>query len=155
MSDGGETFDGPVRPGTSPDDARSSATHLSWVTWVVLVPTAALLVGGCAIHYFDRDTGVEHVWGVGHMAMRVTAPTEGRCGIVRGLSSLGLVLGVSREEQYLSLGWQSRHQVDVLASDSAFRLEWPRSSLWSLRVGASPPFARVENENESDPACRP
>ncbi len=23
---------------------------------------------GCAIHYYDKDTGREHIWGVGHIA---------------------------------------------------------------------------------------
>ncbi len=39
---------------------------------------------GCAVHYYDPKTGAEHIWGVGHLVMKVSAPNEGVRAVVSG-----------------------------------------------------------------------
>ena len=59
-----------------------------------------LLNGGCAIHYFDSETGTEHIWGFGHMQMKVSASNEGVRAIVRGTETVGVAIGVGEDESY-------------------------------------------------------
>lgn len=41
--------------------------------WPLAVTSMAMLPAcSCAVHYFDPHTGTEHLWGVGHLKMKVT-----------------------------------------------------------------------------------
>ena len=99
-----------------------------------------LLNGGCAIHYFDSETGTEHIWGFGHMQMKVSASNEGVRAIVRGTETVGVAIGVGEDESYALLGWQKLSNLYIVDSDTAVRLEWPSSDLFEVRVGTEFPF---------------
>ena len=99
-----------------------------------------LLNGGCAIHYFDSETGTEHIWGFGHMQMKVSPPNEGVRAIVRGTETVGVAVGVGEDESYALLGWQKLSNLYIVDSDTAVRLEWPSSDLFEVRVGTEFPF---------------
>lgn len=108
---------------------------LAGVLWwlVVLMGTA-----GCAVHYYDRKTGTEHVWGVGHMTMKVVPPNEGVQAVVRSTSTAGLAVGSCDGQPYVALGWAAQQRVEVLDENTAIRFEWP-DGFNSIRVGSAPP----------------
>ena len=29
-----------------------------------------VFASGCAVHYYDKETGTEHLWGFGHLRMK-------------------------------------------------------------------------------------
>lgn len=95
---------------------------------------------GCAIHYFDSETGTEHIWGFGHMQMKVAAPNEGVRAIVRGTETVGVAVGVGEEMGYALLGWQQLTNLYIVDTDTAVRLEWPSSDFFEVRVGTEFPF---------------
>lgn len=48
------------------------------------------ILQGCTVYYYDPKTGAEHVWGIGHMAMKATVPQDGHRAVVRRTDVFGL-----------------------------------------------------------------
>jgi hypothetical protein len=137
------------------------ADNLSIAVSVCALIGAVFTASGCAIHYFDKQTGTEHLWGVGHMKMRAApqagdAPTitNGAVAFVTGVRTFGLNFGVGEDFGGLGAGWDSRSRVIIKAEDAQFYLLWPSNSIWlpwnlkdvfTLRVGTNfPHFANPE-----------
>ena len=99
-----------------------------------------LFAPGCAVHYYDKKSGADHLWGIGHMKMRASPPNEGVQAVVKGIETLGLNLAAGREDYHIGLGWDYRRRI-VISSNSAVRLEWPNGNFFNIRVGTVPPFA--------------
>lgn len=106
----------------------------------------ALLTSGCAVHYYDKATGTEHLWGFGHMKMKVAPSGEGVRAIVKGTQTLGLGVGLGREDYYLSAGWSSQRILRV-ADDTCVRFEWPTADFFNVRVGTNFPPAYCTTNN--------
>lgn len=102
----------------------------------VLAGVVALL-SGCAVQYYDPDTGTTHVWGFGHLSMKASPPNEGVQAVVRATSILGLSVGRTGDRTYLTLGYDSEQQTDIVAESTAVRLEWPAGDLFNLRAGSA------------------
>ncbi|MCH8146889.1 MAG: hypothetical protein IH987_02715 [Planctomycetes bacterium] len=107
---------------------------------------AAALLPGCAIHYFDPATGTEHLWGIGHLKMKIISPTEGVRATVRGSQTIGASFGSLEEQSYVTLGYQRRERLDVLDEDTVVRLEWPSSDFFEVRVGSEFPKEFIQEE---------
>lgn len=110
---------------------------------VLALVTASWLSSGCAVHYFDAATGTEHVWGIGHLKMKVAPSGEGLQAVVRGTDLVGLSVGRTDQQLHATLGWNRVQRLDVLADDVSLRLEWPSSDFVSVRVGSRFPFERA------------
>lgn len=107
---------------------------------IMLAILAAWLSAGCAIHYFDAATGTEHIWGIGHLKMKAAAPEEGVRAVVRGTDVVGISFGRADQQLYVTVGWHRIQRLDVLAEDTALRLEWPGSDFSGVRVGSAFPW---------------
>ena len=112
---------------------KADVTHA--VTLAFLLPLT-----GCAIRYYDKQSGTEHLWGFGHMKMKVAPPDEGVQAVVKGTSSLGLDIGAGQDDYRIAAGWYSRRQI-IVSSNAAVRFEWPNGDFFKVRVGTLPPFA--------------
>ena len=100
----------------------------------------AVLLCGCAVQYYDPETGTTHVWGLGHMSMKMSPPNEGVQAVVRATSILGLSLGrTTGDRTYLTLGYDTEQQTDIVAESTSVHLEWPADDLFNLRAGSSWP----------------
>jgi len=95
---------------------------------------------GCAMHYYDKATGTEHLWGFGHLKMKSAPPNEGVQAVVKGTETLGFSLGAGQEDYHIGLGWDYRRRI-VVGSNASVRLEWPNGNFFNVRVGTVPPFA--------------
>lgn len=95
---------------------------------------------GCAIHYYEEKTGVEHIWGFGHMKMKAAQPNEGLQAIIHGTDVLGISIGKADKHGYFTVGWQRLEFIDVLKESTSIRLEWPDSSFANVRVGSEFPL---------------
>ncbi len=98
-----------------------------------------ILVSGCAIHYFDTKTGTEHLWGIGHMKVKVTPVNEGLQAVVRGTDVLGLGVGRDDTYGYVAVGWHRRQHLDIVDENTSVRLEWCGSDFANVRVGSEFP----------------
>jgi hypothetical protein len=97
------------------------------------------LLGGCAIHYSDPETGAEHIIGFGHMVMRVPKSEEGLKAVIKGTDVLGVGVGSIDGQPQVIVGWSHQRQARVLSEDASIRLEWPQGNFLNLRVGSVPP----------------
>jgi hypothetical protein len=100
---------------------------------------ALMLCAGCAFQYSDSKTGTEHLWGFGHLAMKVSAPNEGKKAIVRGVTLCGVGLGLKDGWPFLTLGWERQQSMDIVDANTSVRLEGPDSDLFKARVGSQLP----------------
>ncbi len=106
---------------------------------------------GCALHHYDEATGTEHIWGFGHMKMKVAACNEGLQAIVHGTDVFGLSLGIGEQQNYLTAGWHRTQRLDVVAESTTIRYEWPDSDFANVRVGSkfpSQPDLEIPDSNE-------
>jgi hypothetical protein len=94
---------------------------------------------GCAIEYFDARNGIEHVWGIGHVAMKVGLSNEGLKAVGHRTDSLGLSIGKAQEGYHLGLGWSSYQRIDVVDQNTQLCLAWPAGSFYNARVGSEFP----------------
>lgn len=123
------------------------------ISWKSICGLGLLLFAGalhgCAIHYYDPDTEAEHIWGIGHMVMKASAPKEGHRALVRGTDVAGVTLGSSNEGGYFVVGWEKRQRIEIIDSNTAVRLEWPKGDLFNVRVGSEGPYSIGEAKPKS------
>ena len=123
----------------------------------VAAPLAALLshgLTGCAIHYYDPDTGTSHLFGFGHLAIRdATRPGETRVqAAVQEVESLGIGIGHDWNGTWLQAGWNASRRL-LAADDVSLSLEGRSPALFDLRVGVDPPWLQGGSTPEA-PAAR-
>lgn len=122
---------------------RSHAMNALWFARVGLFPMSIILganmLMGCAIHYYDKDTGAEHIWGIGHMVMKADQPNEGLQAVIHGTDVVGISLGKADKHTYFTIGWHRLEFIDVLKESTSVRLEWPDSTFANVRVGSKFP----------------
>lgn len=123
--------------------------------WLAVAVFALTLCSGCAVHYFNRETQTEHLWGFGHLKMRAApqpatgdSATNASVAFVTGVRTLGLNLGVGGDFGGVAAGWDARSRVVVRAPDACFCLMWPTNAvhwpgglqdLFTVRVGTNLP----------------
>jgi hypothetical protein len=107
------------------------------------------LASGCAVHYYDKATGTENIWGFGHLKMAVHPSDEGVCAVVRGTQTLGVGLGLGQTDYYLTAGWENQRYVTV-ANNSSVRFEWPTADFLNVRVGTNFPTACCSTNNSGE-----
>lgn len=105
--------------------------------WILFLTTS---FSGCALHYYEEKTGVEHIWGIGHMKMKAAKPNEGLQAVVHGTNVLGISVGKADKHGYLTFGWQRLEFIDVLKESTSIRLDWPDNSFANVRVGSEFPI---------------
>lgn len=119
-----------------------------WLTRPLLFLLSVFTVTGCAIQYFDPVTGTEHLWGIGHLRMKVSGASEGLKAVVTGTDTLGLAAGSAGSERYITFGWQRLSRLHVITDDTAVRLEWPTSDAFLVRVGSELPLDSHRRDNQ-------
>lgn len=143
-------------------DRLPNARHQSFLNSIkfgmlLLQATATGFVGvgfltGCAVHYYDKKNGTEHLWGFGHLKMKAPRPDEGVQALVTGTETLGFAIGAGEEEYHIGVGWDYRRRI-VISSNATVRLEWPNGDFFNVRVGTVPPFATnsLATQNKLNP----
>ena len=121
-------------------ESRSSDILIIWCGSIILASC------GCALHHYDETTGTEHIWGFGHMKMRVAPCNEGLRAVVRGTDVFGASLGIGKRESYLTAGWHRTQRLDVIDKNTKVRFEWPSSDFRYVRIGSEFPFAPDAND---------
>ena len=115
--------------------ARNSSRRLASLT----IAGIAALLSGCAVQYYDPETGTTHVWGFGHLSMKMTPLNEGLQAVIRGTTVFGLSLGTARDRTYLTIGYDSEQQTDIVDQNASVHLDWPAGDLFAIRAGSSWP----------------
>ncbi len=112
-----------------------------------LLAAIALAANGCAFHFYDKDTGTEHLWGFGHFRMKAP-PKTGARPVVTGTHMLGLNLRAGRDNYGVGVGYDSQSRITMPADGGTLLLEWPANfpglpremrDLFNVRVGTNLP----------------
>lgn len=98
--------------------------------------------GGCAVHYYDEKTATEHLWGFGHMKMKLSVPQEGVKAAIKGTEIYGIGISKGKEDLFLMGGWSRQTEVEVIDENASVRIEWPTNNFYNIRVGTRPPFLK-------------
>ena len=114
-----------------------------------------ILLSGCAVHYYDKDTGTDHLWGFGHLKMKAEPSKDGVVrAVVTGTEMVGLNVSVGEEHRGIGIGYDNRQKA-VVHDDASVNLQWPSNSIpWSLNLfdanfGSTPPWITNLNEQHS------
>lgn len=103
--------------------------------------TLSLLSSGCAVSHYDAQTGTAHLWGFGHLKMRIV-PATGDAklqAVVIGTRTIGARVDTGKDTGGLSLGYADTHLTTIVASDTALRLDTVGSDPFTLRLGTQFP----------------
>ncbi|MGD9159660.1 MAG: hypothetical protein PVG39_14700 [Desulfobacteraceae bacterium] len=98
----------------------------------------SMLLSGCAIQYYDKETHTDHLWGFGHFKMKIAPPEEDVLATVKGSEVLGMSIKFAPEDSHFMVGWNETSQTTILDENSSLRLEWPTNDPFSIRVGSKP-----------------
>jgi hypothetical protein len=106
-----------------------------------LLAVAVATSSGCAVHYYDAESNIEHVWGIGHMSMKPSPAMEGVVAIGRRTDVIGLSFASIQEQLDVTLGWNAKQRIDIAQEDAKLCLDWPQGSFYNARVGTNFPQA--------------
>ncbi len=95
---------------------------------IIVVAMIAILTSGCAIYYRDRDSGAEHVWGFGHLAMKVTPALEEKQALIQRTTLPGVAVGMDNGELAMSVGWAQREHILIYEKNAAISIIRPPSN---------------------------
>lgn len=109
--------------------------YVKFIRFFVLI----FILQGCAFHYYDPVTQAEHLFGIGHMVMKVHDVGINKIATVRGYSSFGLSTGIDESGGHFAAGWSSHRSIRLLQSDASIELIWPSNDFLNVRIGE--PFA--------------
>ena len=99
----------------------------------------SLILGGCAIYYRDRETGAEHIWGVGHLSMKVTAPYEEKQALIQRSTLAGIAAGMDNGSLGVSVGYDRREHILIYDQDTAITIQRPPSNdFFYFKIGSLP-----------------
>jgi hypothetical protein len=102
---------------------------------LITILVFSFILEGCSLHYYDPETKAEHMFGLGHMVMKVQEAGANRVATVQGKSSLGLSTGMDEDGGQFSAGWSSNRTIHILQTDTAIELIWPTNDLLNVRIG--------------------
>lgn len=89
---------------------------------ISLLITLGFLLSGCAVYYRDRDSGAEHIWGFGHLAVKTIPPHEGKQALVQRMTLTGLAVGLDNGSFGVSAGYDRREHILIPNNDRALTI---------------------------------
>ena len=86
------------------------------IVWRAVFAALALVLGsGCAIKYYDKESGTEHLWGFGHLRMKAEPSKDAVVrSVVTGVETLGFSLLVGEENRGVGLGYDNRKKMRIM-----------------------------------------
>jgi len=129
--------------------------HLSLFILVAKISaflTIGFLLPSCAVYYRDRDSGAEHIWGFGHLSMKVVPPNEGKQAIVQRTTLTGIAVGLDNGSFGLSAGWDQREHILIYDDNTTISIQRPPTNdFFYFKIGTYPPdLGRIPGPNNSN-----
>jgi len=111
-------------------------------------------ITGCSIYYHDPQSGEDHIWGIGHLAMKALPAADGKQAIARKTTLTGVSVGVEEGSLGLSVGWDRRERIEVFSQSTSLLLERPSNGdFFAFRIGTpSPSFPQKPPSLTSEPS---
>lgn len=106
---------------------------------IIIITVSGLLLPGCAVYYHDRAAGIDHIFGFGHLSMKVTPPEEEKQAIVRRATTTGFAVGMDNGSLGMSVGYDQREHILIYDENVAITIERPPSNdFFQFRIGTYP-----------------
>jgi hypothetical protein len=117
---------------------------------IIVVGIVAFHMLGCAIYYRDAESGAEHIWGFGHLAMKATPPLDGKQALIRKATLAGVALAVDDGSLGLSIGWDQRERLIIYDKNTALTIEpSPSNDFFYFKIGSYPlEFYSTNDKNQ-------
>ena len=104
-----------------------------------MIGLISLLLSGCAIYYRDRDTGAEHIWGFGHLAVKTIPPSGGPHALAQRMTLTGIAVGMDNGSLGVSIGYDRREHILVFDNNTALTIErHPSNDFFNFEIGTYP-----------------
>ena len=111
----------------------TQATHIS------ILAIIGLMLSGCAVYYRDRDTGAEHIWGFGHLAVKTIPPTDGKQALVQQMTLTGIAVGMDNGSFGMSAGYDRREHILISDKNTAITIKHhPSNDYFHFQIGTYP-----------------
>lgn len=106
---------------------------------IIVFAIVAMHMFGCAIYYRDAESGAEHIWGFGHLAMKATPPLDGKQALIRKATLAGVALGIDDGSFGMSVGWDQRERIIIYDENTAITIQRPPSNdFFYFKIGSYP-----------------
>lgn len=139
--------------GISPGSYKVKISTLApnFLKYSVAFILASLILPGCAVYYRDRDSGAEHIWGFGHLSMKVIPPGEGKQAIVQRSTLTGAAVGIDNGSLGISVGYDQREHILIYDENLALTIQRPPSNdFFYFKIGSYPlEFENLPNADTS------
>ena len=97
------------------------------------------IFSGCAVYYRDRETGAEHIWGFGHLAVKTIPPSKGKQALIQKMTLTGVAVGVDNGSFGVSVGYDAREHILIYDENTAITIKRPPSNdPFYFKIGTYP-----------------
>ncbi len=107
---------------------------------LILLIMLILILPGCAIYYRDKKTGAEHIWGIGHLATKFSAPVDGKQAVISKATLVGINFGIDEGKIGISAGWDKRERITIYEENTSISIIKPENDNFFLFTFGSQPF---------------
>lgn len=87
-----------------------------------------LFIQGCAIYYHDIETGADHIWGIGHLAMKTVPDSVNKQILITQKTLTGVFLSFEGISPSFSIGWNQSEQIIVLDKNTSLAIQKPENN---------------------------
>ena len=126
------------RRGLVSDRRTNSNLLCAALTACLLIPLSA-----CVVHHYDKETGVDRLFGFGYIKTRVSGVNEGLQLQARQVRVIGLGIDSGEEAYGVAVGYNEQTRVNIF-TNMAIRLEWSYRDLFGVRAGTN--FQKMDSQ---------
>ncbi len=106
---------------------------------IFVITAISLTLSSCAVYYHDRVSGVEHIFGFGHLSMKVTPPKEEKQAIIQRATMTGVAVGMDNGSLGMSVGYDQREHILIYDENVAITIKRPPSNdFFQFKIGTYP-----------------
>lgn len=120
-------------------------SHSNKIIYLLIIFVFSL--SGCAIYYRDAKTGAEHIWGIGHIATKISAPEDGKQAVISKATLTGVNFGIEENKIGLSVGFDRRERIVIYDENAAISIIRPKNDNSFLFKFGSLPSTEVIPKN--------
>lgn len=121
---------------------------LSMSRVLMLIIFFSFQISGCAIYYRDSVSGAEHIWGIGHLATKITSPEDGKQAVVTRATLTGIAIGMDDGVFGVSAGLDRRERIIVYDDNTSIAItRHPSNDFFLFKIGSNPPGFKNADAN--------
>ncbi len=124
---------------------------MSYLNNLTIIIMFLFSLSGCAIYYRDAKTGAEHVWGIGHLATKISAPEDGKQAVIRKATLAGIIFGLEEGKIGVSAGLDKRERIVIYDENTSISIRRPENDDFFLfEFGTQPFLPTLSNRNKNN-----